>query len=138
MATFPSPEWLDEYAKAIEQRSRLLEAAQSWSGDVSLVVEPEADKGVPSEMWAWFDISGGDFRGARVVSPDEGERAIFVIKAPYSVWKDVIRGRIEPIRGMTQGKLKLFGDLPAIKENVEAVAELVAAAAEVSTTFVDD
>jgi putative sterol carrier protein len=138
MARFPSPEWLDEYAAAIQRNGALLEAAQAWQGDITLVVEAEPDNGVPAEVWAWFDVSGGEFRGARLVSPDEGERAKFVIKAPYSTWKDVIRGKVEPIRGMTVGKLKLSGDLYALRDNVTTVAELVAIAVEVSTEFADE
>jgi hypothetical protein len=135
---FPSPEWLVEYAQAIERNDALLEAAQAWQGDITLVVQAEPDRGVPDDVWAWFDVSGGTFGGARLVTPDEGERAKFVIKAAYSTWKDVIRGKIEPVRGMTVGKLKLSGDLPAIRENVQTVAELVAIAVEVSTEFADE
>ena len=137
MPKFPSPEWLDAYAAAIASSDELKDAARSWEGDLTLVVESEPDKGIP-EVWAWFDLSHGDFRGAKIVTQDVGERALFVIRAAYATWKDVIRGRIEPIKGMTQGKLRLSGDLPKIKENVRAVAQLVTLAGQVSSGFVDE
>ena len=114
MALFPSPEWLDEYAKAIESSDSLREAAHAWEGDITLVVEAEPDKNVPVDVWAWFHLHRGDFLGAKLVGPDEGERARYVIKASYSVWKDVIGGKIEPVRGLTQGKLTLSGDMPEL------------------------
>ena len=61
-----------------------------------------------------------------------------MIKASYSVWKDVIGGRIDPIRGMTQGKLKLSGDLPELTQHMPAVAQLVALAQQITTEFADE
>lgn len=138
MARFPSPEWLDAYADAIRASNELRDASATWEGDITLVVEPEPDKGVPDEVWAWLHLHHGEFQGAKLVSPDEGERATYVIKASYSVWKDVIRGKIEPVRGMTQGKLKLSGDLPQLTQHMRAVSELVNLAARVSTEFADE
>jgi putative sterol carrier protein len=138
VARFPSPEWLDEYAEAIGGSHALLEAARDWEGDITLVVEAEPDKGLSVEVWAWLDIHHGEFRGARLVTPAEGERARYVIRAPYSVWKDVLRGRVEPIKGMRQGKLKLSGDLPELSRRVGAVAELVTIASAVTTGFADE
>jgi putative sterol carrier protein len=138
MATFPSPQWLDEYAEAIRSSDELLRAADAWEGDITLVVDAEPDKNVPGDVWAWFHLHRGEFLGARLVGPDEGERARFVIRASYSVWKDVIQGRIEPVRGMTQGKLKLSGDLPLLTQHLPAVAQLVTLAGAITTGFADD
>ena len=138
MALFPSPEWLVAYADAIQASDDLRQAAHAWEGDITLVVEAEPDKNVPVDVWAWFHLHRGDFLGAKLVGPDEGERARYVIKASYSVWKDVIGGRIEPVRGMTQGKLKLSGDLPALTQHIPAVAQLVNLAAQITTEFADE
>ncbi len=138
MPRFPGPEWLIAYAEAIEGNDDLREAARAWEGDITLVVEAEPDKGVADDVWAWFDISHGDFKGAKLVDADAGERSRFVIKATYSVWKEVIQGRIDPIRGMTQGKLRLSGDLPEITKHMRAVSELVSIAASISTEFADE
>ena len=138
MARFPSPEWLVEYADAIRASDALRDASQAWEGDITLVVEAEPDKGVGGDVWAWFHLHRGEFLGAKLVSPDEGERAKYVIKASYSTWKDVIRGKIDPIRGMTQGKLRLSGDLPELTRHMQAVSELVNLAVLVSTEFADE
>ena len=138
MALFPSPEWLDAYADAIKASDALREAAHAWEGDITLVVEAEPDKNVPVDVWAWFHLHRGDFLGAKLVGPDEGERSRYVIKASYSVWKDVIGGRIEPVRGMTQGKLKLRGDLPALTQHLAAVTQLVNLAGQITTSYADD
>jgi putative sterol carrier protein len=138
VALFPSPAWLDEYAEAIRSSDDMRAAAHAWEGDITLVVEAEPDKNVPDDVWAWFHLHRGDFLGAKLVGPDEGERAKYVIKASYSVWKDVIGGRIEPVRGMTQGKLKLSGDLPELTQHLAAVSQLVTLAQHITTEFADD
>ena len=61
-----------------------------------------------------------------------------VIRAPYSRWKDVLRGDLDPIKGMMQGKLKLRGDLPTIVRYVKAANELVSLTMAVPTEFPDE
>ena len=138
MPTFPSPEWLVAYREAINADTGFREAARGWQGDITLVVEAEPDKGVSIDSWAWFDLHEGENLEAKVVTPDEGERARFVIRASYSTWKDVLRGRLEPVRGMTQGRLRLSGDLIAIREHVRAVGALVSIASQITTDFPDE
>jgi putative sterol carrier protein len=139
MPLFPSSEWLEEYAARINMSPAYREAAATWEGDVSYVFEPEPDKGVDEEIWAWLDLWHGECRGSRYgLPPEEGERARFIIRAPYSRWKEVIRKELDPVKGMMQGKLKLTGDLPTIVRYVKAANELVNLAGTVPTQFVDE
>jgi putative sterol carrier protein len=139
MAEFPSEEWFREYVNRVNQSPEYREAAAGWEGDVCYVLEPEPDKGVATELWAWLDLWHGQCRGYRYdISGEEGERAAFIIRAPYSRWKDVIRKELDPVKGMMQGKLKLTGDFPTIVKYVKAANELVNLAASVPTEFVDE
>ena len=138
MPAFPGPEWLIAFQEAIANSDALMAAAHEWEGDITLVVEAEPDRNVHVDLWAWFDLHRGEFRGAKLVGPDEGERARYVVRAPYSVWKDVINGNLEPLRGMTQGRLRLSGDLPELNRHKAAVAELVAIAASIDSQFADE
>jgi putative sterol carrier protein len=61
-----------------------------------------------------------------------------VIRAPYSRWKDVVRGDLDPVKGMMQGKLKLRGDLAMIVRYVRAANELVNLTTQVPTEFLDE
>ena len=70
--------------------------------------------------------------------PEEGEKSRFIIRAPYSRWKEVIKKELDPVKGMMQGKLKLKGDLPTIVRYVKAANELVNLAQTVPTEFVDE
>jgi putative sterol carrier protein len=139
MALFPSEQWLKEYVELINSSKEYAEAAATWEGDVSFMFEAEPEKRVPEDVFLWLDLWHGKCRDARFgVSKDEGEKAKFMVRAPYSRWKEVIKKQLDPIKGMMQGKLKLKGDLPTIVRYVKASNELVNLAAQVPTEFVDE
>jgi putative sterol carrier protein len=138
MAQFPSEEWLKEYVERINGSPAYREAASTWEGDITYVIEAEPDKNVPETVWARLDLWHGECRGGAIVSPEEGEKSQFLIRAPYSRWKEVINKELDPIKGMMQGKLKLKGDLPTIVRYVKASNELVNLAQTVPTEFPDE
>ena len=139
MPTFPSEEWLNEYVGLINESQDYREAAATWEGDVTYVFEAEPDKGVPDDLYAWLDLWHGECRGSKYGVPEEvGSAAKFVIRAPYTRWKEVIRKELDPVKGMMQGKLKLKGDLPTIVRYVKAANVLVNLAGSVPTEFVDE
>jgi putative sterol carrier protein len=67
----------------------------------------------------------------------EADGAAYVLSAPYSRWKDVVQGELDPIKGMLQGKLRVRGDLPTIVRYVRAANELVRLTSLVDTVFAD-
>lgn len=138
MALFPSDEWIRIFVDRINASDEYREAAAGWEGDVAFVFEAEPDRGVQENVWAWLDLWHGECRAGRLVSPEQGERARYVIRASYSRWKQVLSGDLDPVKGMMQGKLKLRGDLPTIVRYVRAANELVHLTTTVPTQFVDE
>lgn len=138
MARFPSEEWLQEYVQRINASPSYRSAAETWEGDIVYVIEAEPDRGVPEDVMAWLDLWHGECREGRIVGAEQAERARFVIRAPYSRWKEVIRKELDPIKGMMQGKLKLKGDISTIVRYVKAANELVNLAQTVPTEFPDE
>ena len=138
MAVFPSEEWMRIYADLINGSQEYREAAASWEDPISFVVEAEPDKGVGEDAWARLDLWRGECRSAGMVSALEGASAPLVIRAPYTRWKQVLRGELDPIKGMMQGKLKVQGNLPTIVRYVRAANELVHLTSLVPTEFLDE
>jgi putative sterol carrier protein len=138
VATFPSDDWMGIYRERINGSADYHEAAADWEGDISFVFEAEPDKRVPADLWARLDLWHGECRDARMVDADEGGEARFVIRAPYSRWKEVLGGDLDPVKGMMQGKLKVLGDLPTIIRYVRAANELVHLTTTVPTEFLDE
>jgi putative sterol carrier protein len=137
VARFPSDEWLALYRDLINGSQEYRESSQEWEGDIAFVMEAEPDRGVPEDLVAWLDLWHGECRGARMISADEGEGAAYGIRAPYSRWREVLEGRLEPVKAMVQGKLKLRGDLAEIVRHVRAASELVHLTTLVPTDFLD-
>ncbi len=138
MSAFASEEWWSDYIVRINASPAYHEASAIWEGAVAFGIGAEPDKSFPETVWGILDLWHGECRGGGVVSADEGEAAPYVIRAPYSRWKSVVRRELDPIKGIMQGKLKLQGDLPMIIRYVKAAQELVLLVGEVPTEFPDE
>jgi putative sterol carrier protein len=138
MALFPSEAWLKEYVDKINSSKEFEQAAATWEGDISYVFQAQPDIGLADDLWVWMDLWHGTCRDSKYeVTPQEGEKARFVIRAPYSRWKQVIAQDLDPIKGMMSGKLKLKGDILTMIRQVKAAKALVNVAGTVDTEFLD-
>jgi len=135
---FPTEEWFQAYIEKIDASEEYAEYAATWEGDVIIQVEAEPDNGVAADVRALLDLWRGGCRGGGVVDEERAAAAEFVIRAPYSRWKDVIRGDLEPVKGLVQGKLRVRGDLQKILRYVKGTQELAYIAGQVDTTFPDE
>jgi putative sterol carrier protein len=137
---FPSAEWCSAYKGAINANPRYKEAGKDWThGAVSMVVMAEPTIGISQDMAMWLDLHQGECRECRLTTREEAEKAPFVIVATYARWKEVIRGLLDPTKGMMQNKLKLTkGNMPTMVKFVTASKELVASTSGVPTKFADE
>lgn len=137
MPKFPTDPWFQEFILAINASDRYRAAAADWEGDVAFQIEAEPDKGVPETVWGWLDLWRGSCRSGGVVDERKALESRYLISAPYSRWREVLEGDLDPIRGMMQGKLRVRGDLPTIIRYVNAANELVHLTGTVETEFPD-
>lgn len=139
MALFPSEAWWQDYTDRIKASKEYAEAAATWKGDVTFVVEAAPDKGLHDDVWSWLDLWHGECRGSKYgLTPEEGEQAKFVIRGTYRRWKEVVKKELGPIKGMMTGKLRLKGDIFVMIRHIKAATALVDIAGTVPTEFVDE
>lgn len=138
MALFPSDEWLARFRELVNGSDEYREASATWEGDIAFVLEAEPDRGVPEDLVARLDLWHGECRDARMISIAQVEETAYGIRAPYSRWREVLDGDLDPVKGMVQGKLKLRGDLAEIIRHVRAAKELVHLTTLVPTEFLGD
>ena len=93
---------------------------------------------MPADVWAVLDLWHGGCRSARIVGPDEGGAAPYVLRAPYTRWRSILEGELDPVKAMMQGKLKVQGNLATIIRYVRAANELVRLTGTVPTEFVGE
>ena len=137
---FPSAEWCAAYKDAINANPAFKEAHREWThGPVAMVVTADPSIGIAEDTAMWLDVERGSCKDCRLVSRQEAENAAFVIVASYARWKEVIRGLLDPTKGMMQNKLKLTkGHMPTMVKYVTSNKELVEATTRVPTRFLDD
>jgi putative sterol carrier protein len=138
MPMFASQAWFEAFRDEINASDHYRESAADWEGDIAFRVVAEPDSGVPEDLWGYLDLWHGTCRGARAIAPGEADGAAYTLTAPYSRWKDVVHGDLDPIKGMMQGKLRVRGDLPKIVRYVKAANELVRLTGLVETEFPDE
>ncbi|MEM9729979.1 MAG: SCP2 sterol-binding domain-containing protein [Myxococcota bacterium] len=138
MHRFPSEEWTKAYKNALNYCHAYREAGKNWKfGSVAMIIRSDVSLGIEHDASMVLDVHGGQCREAKFVEGEcAPEDAEFVIVASYRGWKDVIEGRLDPIKGMMEGKLKLTkGSLSTIVRFVESSRQLVASARKVPTNF---
>ncbi len=141
MPVFASQDWFEAFVVEINASSEYREYAADWEGDIAFRILAEPDRGVPEDLWGYLDLWHGACRGGRaieVADAAEAEKAAYTLTAPYSRWKDVVEGELDPIKGMMQGKLRVRGDLPTIVRYVKAANELVRLTGLIDTEFPDE
>lgn len=107
-------------------------SAKDWEGDFIFVVEP--DEAYDETAYFHLELYHGSSPGAAMIGGELPETE-FTINAPYSTWRKVIDGKLDPIQGMMTGKLKLQGNLMKIMRYPKAAQEIVACCANVPTEW---
>lgn len=133
-----SPEFAQAFKDELNRSSVYRQAGRGWKWTVGLVVEAEPDRGVAEDAGLYLDLVEGEAREVKVVSAEEAARCDFVITAPYTRWKQVMRKELDPTKGMMQGKLKLKGDLPTIVRYTRASQEMTECTTRIDVEFPDE
>jgi len=139
MAIFLSLEWVSAYRDAINANPLYREAAATWNfGALALVCKAKADAGLTEDVAIWLDLHLGQCRDARLMTAADVATTPFVLIAEYDRWKQVIKGDLDPIKALLQGKIRLKGNLSTVVRFVGASKVLVATASQVGTQFADE
>ena len=135
---FPSEEWISAYKDAINANPAYRTAAADWTYGVVALICKAQPPGLAQDTGIWLDLEKGVCRGAKLVKVEEAMKAPFCITGEYARWKSVLRKELDPIKAMMQKKLELKGQMTTIVKYVNASKELVEAATQVPTRFLDE
>ncbi len=119
-----TPEWVEAYEKAVQEDQVYKELAANWEGTVVLHTLAEPDVGVMRDIYIFLDLWHGDCRSIRLVPPEIGEAADYVIAGAPTVWKKMGAGQLDTNKAVMQGKLKLKGDLGNLVRYSKAATRL--------------
>jgi putative sterol carrier protein len=133
MLEFPSDEWIKELGRQLNASASYERSAKDWEGDFIFVVEP--DDAYDDTAYLFLGLYHGKSTDAAMLASEDEREAQFVIRAPFSDWRRVVEGKLDPIQGMMMRKLRLTGDMKMILRYVAAAKEIVSCCALVPTDF---
>ncbi|MCS7139329.1 MAG: SCP2 sterol-binding domain-containing protein [Candidatus Nezhaarchaeota archaeon] len=131
---FPSEEWIKAFQEELNKNKAYEEAAKDWEGDFLFIITP--DGGLDKEAVFYLDLWHGKCREAYTVPSRDAKRAAYVIEGPYSNWKKIVMGQLDPIQALLLRKIKLTGNMAKIMRYTKAATELVKTASKVPTEFI--
>lgn len=130
---FPTDEWIKAAMIEINNSDKYKDAAKNWEGDLvfAVMAVPDKVKGVSLYMDLWH----GECRDAYEISDPSSQSSEFVITAPLPVWRKVIEGKLDPIRGLVSRQLKMKGNMMKVLKAPKAAVELVNACQNIDTEW---
>ena len=134
---FGSAAWASALVAEINASSEYRNAAAKWgdgfNGNVLLVFD--ADPTLPKTHALLVELAKGACAGASFVEGVAHPGAGFGLRAPFSVWKDVLSRKMLAATAILTGKMKVDGDRMTLLKHTAAHRALVACAAALDTEF---
>jgi putative sterol carrier protein len=134
---FGTDAWAAALVSEINASSEYRNAAARWgdgfNGNVLLVFD--ADTSLPTTHALLVELSKGACLGASFVPGGADPRAGFGLRAPFSVWRDVLSRKTLAATAILTGKMRVEGDKMTLLKHTAAHRALVSCAAAIDTEF---
>ncbi len=132
MPKFPSPEWARLFEAAVNANGEYAEAAKAWEGDVLLRIVSTGESVPPG---VHLDLTHGTCRSARYIEDSRDIPSEFVFEATPGDWREILEGRLDPVKAVVSGKVKVRGNLAKVLRFTRASGLLIATASTIPTEF---
>jgi len=129
--------WADALRDAINADRVYRAAAANWTWPVALVLEAIPELGYAEPAAVEFDLDRGTCTAVRTLAP-VAVTAPFVLRAPYAVWKRIVRGVTDPVMAVVLRQVSLQGSLSTLMRHSAAARLLVTCARGIPTRFPDE
>jgi hypothetical protein len=136
---FGTQPWIEALVRGVNAHPDLPRALQGLGRDLATVVE--ADAGLHRSVAAWGRQEGGRLVEWRLLE-DEDEileiRPAYEVRAPYRLWKELLRGKLDPVKAALSGQVRVKGDLEGLVRRSSYRYILEGALRVISTEFPDE
>ncbi len=124
-----------EYLEAVKAKSnsdpQYLELAKGNNESYTLVLEPEPAQGIIGQIVIGFDNVDGKMNQVWI-----GQRpTLFTLSGPYSVWVDILRGKMGATKAITMRKLKTQGPFLQLLQGANRIIRWVEILRTIPTEF---
>lgn len=121
MPLFPSEAWCRRLVELANADPEAREAGKGWRWDVALVVEAEPPV-LARPFAVWGRPRDGRVESFRVLD-DLGEidelDPPFLVRARYATWKELLLGRLDPVKALTGRKIQVKGDMEELMRRLK-------------------
>lgn len=134
---FGTPEWAQLLVKEVNGSSEYRNAGAAWgdgyNGNVLLVIEPDAK--LATGLNLLIRLSKGTCHGAEFTGDARHPEAGFALRAPYSLWKDVLERKTMAATAILTGRMKVEGDKMTLLKHTAAHRAMVSCCSAIDTDF---
>lgn len=127
---FLSAEYLEEAARRTRESEAYQKAAHGFDDTLCFIVEPEPDKGVTERRVVGMRLPQADEHWVGEERP-----ATFNFTAPYGVYVDIMTGKLDAVRAITQRRLRLVGPMPKLLRYVKGTQAWIDVLRSIPTEF---
>jgi putative sterol carrier protein len=130
---FPSDAWIKALSEQLNASESYERSAKNWEGDFVFIIEP--DDVFAETVYLFLGLFHGKSPDAGLLSTPNDREAAYTISAPYTTWRNVVEGKLDPIQGMMTRQLKLQGNMMMIMHYPKAAQEIIACTKTIPTDF---
>ena len=134
---FGTPAWAAALREELNRSSEYRNAAANWGADRNgnLLFAFEADPALASPLYLFLELSRGRCERAEFVPGPAHPEAGFVLRAPFSLWREILERRTMAAAAILTGKMRVEGDKLALLRHAGASRALIHCTASVPTAF---
>lgn len=134
---FGTPEWAELLREEINASSEYRNAASKWgdgfNGNVLLVFEKDAALAEPRQLLV--RLAGGACLGTEFLEGPLRADAGFVLRAPFSLWREILDRKTLAATAILTGRMSIDGDRVILLKFLSAHRALIHCAASLDTAF---
>lgn len=140
MPVFPSKEWCEQAVALVNGDPESVLAGKGWTGDFGAVIEAEVGRLAQSFVVHIVPKDGVITRFEVLRDPDDLEdiEPAYLARAPYSIWKGLLIGTLDPIETVLKGRIQMQGDLQPLMQRMRYRGIVDRVFAALDTQFVDE
>jgi putative sterol carrier protein len=134
---FGTPEWCAALVAEINGSSEFRNAAAKWGVGFNgnLLFAFEADAALREPLHLLLRLGGGRCGGAAFVPGPRHPDAGFTLRAPFTLWREILNRKTLAATAILTGRMKVEGDKLTLLKHAGANRTLIHCAASVDTEF---
>lgn len=134
---FGTSEWAKALVEEVNGSSEYRNAAKNWATDFNgnMVFVFEADDQLGAPLHLLIQLKQGSCSGAEFIGDASHDAAGFVLRAPFSLWREILERKTLAATAILTGRMKVDGGKMTLLKHTAANRALIHCTASVETEF---